>query len=747
MRICLRLNDVPELTALPWELMYDPVAARFLTRSNETPLVRYLELPQAVQELAVEPPLHVLVMLSSPQGYPKLDTEAEWSRLEEALGPLQKRRKVMLERLPDACLSTLRERLRHGPYHIFHFTGHGAFDEESEDGVLVMADDEGNGIPVRARDLGDILRDHPSLRLAVLNSCQGARSAHDDPFAGAAQDLVRAGIPAVVAMQFEIDDRAAALFGRELYSALADGYPLDGALGEARKALAEDQEAAHGATALAWATPVLFMRSADGTIWQLKNKRFALFGYLQVPGPVLAALLVVACGAILIGWLTVRNQPHGPPRMPGAFNVAVADFGAADASGRIGRSDDGDRLSQWVFDSLVTQRDGFADVEVKTDVAIWQDSLPASVKGATIGRVDNEKAAQDLADRIGAQMVIWGNLDAQKNFIPHFYISSQERGDSDLVTGHYQLGEMPILVDMGAAEAVKAAVTGRTNTLFWFTVGLRQENYGQGSKALAVLQQGEKYAARMKGKSDGQGLYYMFLGQAALMAEGDPTTLASADDQAAESALRKALAIDPGLVRAQVLLGTLYFNHAQALQGADRLESTDWEQAVSEYQKAIKLADSRGFGQFREAGAGAASCPRPRVWGPDGTPLFALGQAYKIEGDAYMQTKQYAEADRNYDTAINNIETSRPVLAAGGEERLLGQADLSLAGAYWNKAVIRRLTGRPAAEAKPLDDAARAAATECVGLDKQDQYDSVLADRVIAAGCQPLLDRLTSPPG
>ena len=284
------------------------------------------------------------------------------------------------------------------------------------------------------------------------------------------------------------------------------------------------------------------------------------------------------------------------------------------------------------------------DAEVKTDVAIWQDSLPASVRGATIGRVDSEKAAQDLANRIGAQLVIWGNLDAQNNFIPHFYISSQQRGDSDLVTGHYQLGETPILVDMSAPEAVKAAVTGRTNTLFWFTVGLRQENYGEGGRALAVLQQGEKYAARLKGKAEGQALYYMFLGQAALMAEGDSTTLASADDQAAESALRKALAIDPGLVRAQVLLGTLYFNRAQALQGADRLESTDWEQAVGEYQKAIKLAatsNSAGSGQTAQETA------LERVWGPDGTPLFALGQAYKIEGDAYMQTRQYAEADKN----------------------------------------------------------------------------------------------------
>ena len=760
LRIRLRLNDVPELSSLPWELMYDPASARFLALSSASPLVRYLELPQTVQDLAVKPPLRVLVMLASPGGFTKLDIEAEWARLSEALRPLEQRGLVTLERLPDARLGTLQEQLRRGEYHVFHFSGHGAFDEQSEDGVLVMADDAGNGQPVSARALGDLLRDHRSLRLAVLNSCQGARSAHDDPFAGAAQGLVRAGIPAVVAMQFEIADRSAALFGRELYGALADGYPLDAALGEARKALANDESA----TALAWATPVLFMRSPDGTIWQVEKKKNRIrFGQLEVPTlPVLALLLVLASGTTFMGLRAVFNQPHGPPRMPGSFNVAVANFGVADSAGRVGHSDDGDRLSQWVFNSLSAQRDSFPDTEVKTDVRIWQDSLPSSVRGATIGRVDNEQAAQQLANRIGAQMVIWGNLDDQKNFIPHFYISSQQRGDSDLVTGHYQLGETPVLVDMSAAEAVASALTSRTNTLFWFTMGLRQENYGQGGKALAVLQEGEKYAARLQGRADGQALYYMFLGQAALMAEGDPTTNVTTDDQIAESALSKALTIDPGLVRAQVLLGSLYFNRAQALHGADRLESTDWEQALREYQKAIALAAAPARASSgpatKTSGTGAPQSAAPqtvqaqqsaldKVWGPDGTPLFALGQAYKIEADAYMETSQYSQADKYYDTAIQNIEKSRSVLTDAGEQRLLGQADLSLAGAYWNKAVIRRLTGRPATEYKPLDDAARAAATECVALGKQDQYDSVLAERVIAAGCQPLLDRLTSAAG
>ena len=89
-------------------------------------------------------------MLASPDGFPKLDIEAEWAKLAEALHPLERRGLVTLERLPDARLSTLQEQLRTGEYNVFHFTGHGGFDEQSEDGVLVMADDAGNGQPVSA---------------------------------------------------------------------------------------------------------------------------------------------------------------------------------------------------------------------------------------------------------------------------------------------------------------------------------------------------------------------------------------------------------------------------------------------------------------------------------------------------------------------------------------------------------------------------------------------------------------------
>ena len=45
---------------------------------------------------------------------------------------------------------------------------------------------------------------------------------------------VREGIPAVIAMQFEVSERTAATLSREFYRSLADNYPVDAALAEAR---------------------------------------------------------------------------------------------------------------------------------------------------------------------------------------------------------------------------------------------------------------------------------------------------------------------------------------------------------------------------------------------------------------------------------------------------------------------------------------------------------------------------------
>lgn len=261
LRVRLRLGDAPELVDLPWEFLYNSTLNRFLALSNKTPLVRYIELPETPRPLKIAPPLRVLVMISAPSDYDALDVEQEWSKLNEALHTLIANNMVTLERLETATLGALRQKLRQGQYHVLHFIGHGGFDERAQDGLLVLENEQGRGRPTSGQYLATVLTDHDSLRLVILNACEGARAARTDPFAGVAQSLIQQGIPAVIAMQFEVTDEASITFAHEFYSALSDGYPVDAALGDARGAIFAQ------VNDLEWGTPVLYLRAADGIIF------------------------------------------------------------------------------------------------------------------------------------------------------------------------------------------------------------------------------------------------------------------------------------------------------------------------------------------------------------------------------------------------------------------------------------------------------------------------------------------------
>lgn len=264
LRIRLRLNDVPELAGLPWEYLYDPSRQRFLALSEETPIVRYLELPVTDRILTVALPLRILVMVADPSDVdPRLDSEAEWKRLADALETLRDAGLVILERLPTNTLEALQTRLQQYEYHIFHFIGHGFFDTISNQSCLLVEDRAGKARKVTADLLVTILRDHRALRLVFLNSCEGGRNSLQDIFAGTAQTLVQQGIPAVIAMQAAVTDNAAASLAPSFYRALANGYPVDAALAEARKALYVQNDT------LEWATPVLFTRTPDSQLFTI----------------------------------------------------------------------------------------------------------------------------------------------------------------------------------------------------------------------------------------------------------------------------------------------------------------------------------------------------------------------------------------------------------------------------------------------------------------------------------------------
>src|SRR3712207_4283142 len=233
LRLKLRIQP-SELAVLPWEFLYDAERDRYPSLSSNTPLVRYLDLPQPVEPLRVSPPLRVLGMVTSPLGLDPLDVEHEKRLVEEAIRGLREGGSVELTWLGGQTWRDLQRAMRRGPWHIFHFVGHGGFDPETEEGAIALTREAGHKDLLRATALARLLDDHFSLRLVFLNSCEGARSGEGDAFSSTAATLVRCGIPTVVAMQYEITDEAAIEFSRDFYEAVADGLPVDAAVAEAR---------------------------------------------------------------------------------------------------------------------------------------------------------------------------------------------------------------------------------------------------------------------------------------------------------------------------------------------------------------------------------------------------------------------------------------------------------------------------------------------------------------------------------
>ncbi len=256
LRLRLFLAGSPDLEPVPWEYLYDSQLGRFLTLSTQTPIVRSfdaLDVPAAVRVTA---PLRVLVLISSPSDVPELAVAHEEELLRATTADLVTSGRLELVVLTDATLSSLQRALL-DTFHVFHFIGHGGFDETAGEGVLVLERPDGTAHRVGASRLGTLLHDANGMQLAVLNACEGARTSGRDAFSGVAQALVRQGLPAVVAMQTEISDKAALVFSHEFYYFLTRGLPIDAAICEVRKAMATSDEVSE------WGTAVLVRSGSD----------------------------------------------------------------------------------------------------------------------------------------------------------------------------------------------------------------------------------------------------------------------------------------------------------------------------------------------------------------------------------------------------------------------------------------------------------------------------------------------------
>jgi hypothetical protein len=242
------------VAAIPWEFLADPDQGPLAML--DAPVVRYLPTQASVPTLAA--PLPLKVLLTGADTPPPAQIDRELREVQSALEGLGPNISITVE--PHLTRSILQRRLREG-YHVWHYVGHGGSAPDGKTGILQFEDATGDAERVSALELNILLK-RCGVRLVVLNACQSA-ALRMDPLRSIAPALVRADVPAVVAMQLSVTDTGARAFAGEFYQALAEGYPIDACVTEGRKAVMS----ATGLGRPDWGIPVVYTRAPDGRLF------------------------------------------------------------------------------------------------------------------------------------------------------------------------------------------------------------------------------------------------------------------------------------------------------------------------------------------------------------------------------------------------------------------------------------------------------------------------------------------------
>ncbi len=169
---------------------------------------------------------------------------------------------------------------RHNDAHVLHFLGHAGFDHGLPALRLADDDDEEQWLPIEL--LAQQLKASFShtLRLVVLEACEGARPSD---FASAAESLAKARADAVVAHLWPVRADVARTCSTNLYRALTSARDGAGdvafAANEARRAILS----AHDSSAQAL-SPVVYLRAPEGRLFDFARRNVGTAG-VSAPAP------------------------------------------------------------------------------------------------------------------------------------------------------------------------------------------------------------------------------------------------------------------------------------------------------------------------------------------------------------------------------------------------------------------------------------------------------------------------------
>jgi hypothetical protein len=250
-------DDVGRLSPIPWELLHDGHVAMgrgFL--GLKYPIYRRLHSVTSPGQATGRIEKALIVAADPTQRLVELDAEVDWlvTVLEGAGVAQVDVRRSAHEDVSDP--EAIKRLIRDGGYQLFHFTGHGLFnDGDPSRSKLVLGRARERGKELTAAALAQVARES-DLILVFLSACQvglTAEQADARPWeeAGIVDALTRAGVPATVGMRWNVGDQNSRKLAQTFYTELLNGKPAERALMIARQAMQDEPD---------WANPILTKR-------------------------------------------------------------------------------------------------------------------------------------------------------------------------------------------------------------------------------------------------------------------------------------------------------------------------------------------------------------------------------------------------------------------------------------------------------------------------------------------------------
>ena len=366
-----------------------------------------------------------------------------------------------------------------------------------------------------------------------------------------------------------------------------------------------------------------------------------------------------------------------PAKMNGAFNIAVAEFGSISPDGKVTDAPNGagTTTSGWVTDQLKSQ------LKTNSNLLVWHDGQELRRLNVTIGRVEGmtpaEKvaAAKAMAERLQAQMVVFGNIDTRQTpaeLVVEVWIAPQADYDFADVQGSYQIAA-PIEIADPAHPGIETqpGINAQASTLAWVALGLTQMRFGQSKEALASFRRAESF-------SPNSAAVQFFIGRESLFLSDRDPARQDALTMDAEQAFQKAIQL-ADIPNGYIGLGSVDFARAKRLVEAVSA-AADSQKVQNQLDQAEKFAQSA-----RENYAHVLGMPSTAK--PPGIPVdlyahLGIGTTQRLEGEILYRGGKSEDSRKALDDAAKELKGIVKPLDAEKQERFLAQTYQALGTVY-----------------------------------------------------------------